>query len=93
MLREQTRGLSSNALKLIALLTMFLDHIGAVLIDSGWMNQVLRMVGRVSFPIFAFLLVEGTTNTAARFHKDASSSYLRHPSRASSPKNKVKKTF
>ncbi len=62
-MREQTRGLSSNALKLIALLTMFLDHIGAVLIVSGWMNQVLRMVGRVSFPIFAFLLVEGFLHT------------------------------
>lgn len=63
MLMERTRGLSGNGLKIIALLTMFLDHIGAVLIVSGWRNQVLRMVGRVAFPIFAFLLVEGFLHT------------------------------
>lgn len=63
MLTDSSKGLSGNALKIIAILTMFLDHMGAVLIKSGALNRVLRMVGRMAFPIFAFLLVEGFLHT------------------------------
>ena len=53
-------GLSGFALKIIAILTMLTDHIGAGLFPSQiW----LRMVGRLAFPIFAFLICEGFYHT------------------------------
>ena len=58
--------LNRSALKWIALITMFIDHIGAVIgqqafYDVGllWLYFVLRSVGRLSFPIFAFFIAEG----------------------------------
>lgn len=71
---------TANTLKIIAILTMFIDHIGAavieriinsdvflsdevsdvlVLIDNG-----LRGVGRLAFPLFVFMIVEGYTHTS-----------------------------
>lgn len=47
-------------LKVIAILTMLIDHIGAVLFPE---LIVLRMIGRLAFPIFAYLLVEGYFHT------------------------------
>ena len=38
MEQSTPRGLSSTALKLIAITTMFIDHIGAVLIEGGILN-------------------------------------------------------
>jgi len=52
-------GLSQEGLKLIACLTMLCDHIGAVLVP--WIP--LRIIGRLSFPIFCFLIAEGTFHT------------------------------
>lgn len=49
-----------NVLKLIALLTMVIDHVGAVLYPN---IIVLRMIGRISFPIFAYLLALGYKST------------------------------
>ena len=54
-------GISGFTLKCIAMITMFLDHLGAVLFP-GCME--LRMVGRISFPIYCFLLVEGAVHTS-----------------------------
>lgn len=48
--------LSNNMLKVIACITMFIDHMGVILFPN---IMILRIIGRVSFPIFAFLLVEG----------------------------------
>jgi len=48
--------LTGNQLKLIAAVTMTLDHIGAYLFPSVWW---LRMVGRLAFPIFAYMVGEG----------------------------------
>lgn len=49
-----------NVLKLIALLTMVIDHVGAVLYPN---IIVLRMIGRIRFPIFAYLLALGYKST------------------------------
>ncbi len=54
------RGLTGFDLKCIAIFSMLVDHIGAYLFPSEvWM----RYVGRLSFPIFAFLIVEGYFHT------------------------------
>lgn len=48
--------MSSFTLKCIALITMIIDHIGAVFFpDLIW----IRYIGRISFPIYAFLLAQG----------------------------------
>ena len=53
--------MSVFSLKLIALLSMVIDHIGAVLFpDKLW----LRYIGRLAFPIFCFLLTEGFRHTS-----------------------------
>ena len=55
------RRLSSNALKLTACVCMAVDHIGIVFMDN---NYIMRAVGRLAFPIFAFLLVQGLLHTS-----------------------------
>ncbi len=58
--QRSARCLSGNLLKLLAMVTMFIDHAGATLFYSQlWM----RCVGRLAFPIFAFLIAEGYTHT------------------------------
>ena len=49
-------GLSGNQLKLIALITMTIDHIGAYLLPQ---YRILRIIGRISMPIYAFMIAEG----------------------------------
>lgn len=53
---EKIKCLTSFELKVIALITMTLDHIGAVLLPQ---YGFLRIIGRIAFPIYAFLIVEG----------------------------------
>lgn len=82
----RTKGITGNTLKMIAIVTMFIDHIGVAIIENGiikyqqtnpayeifglqgesmWsmIDLVLRTIGRVAFPIFCFLLVEGFFHT------------------------------
>lgn len=79
------QGLSGTALKRIACITMFIDHIGASCLEAGILlpaittgaasyggvsvsalltvDRVLRFTGRLAFPLFCFLLVEGFLHT------------------------------
>lgn len=57
---EREKGITAFDLKCIALLSMLIDHLGAFIFkDVVW----LRCVGRLAFPIFAFLIVEGYLRT------------------------------
>ena len=52
--------MSAFVLKLIACVTMFIDHIGyAIFNGSSWFNYI----GRLAFPIFAFQISEGYIHT------------------------------
>ncbi|MDF2608678.1 MAG: putative rane protein [Lachnospiraceae bacterium] len=54
------------ALKLIAIITMLIDHTTAVLVSyetSPNLYLLGRTIGRLAFPIFCFLLVEGLLHT------------------------------
>lgn len=72
-------SITGSTLKIIAILIMLIDHIGAAIVGplrySLAQNYpalsrcfldlypVLRNIGRLAFPIFCFLLVEGFTHT------------------------------
>ena len=75
------RCLSGSALKLIACVTMLLDHVTALILthDSAFTVPVValfgkgyswyflfRSIGRIAFPIYVFLLVEGFMHTRNR---------------------------
>lgn len=57
---DKKLGLNGCALKCIAMSSMLIDHVGAVLYPQ---YIVLRMIGRLAFPIYCFLLVEGAMHT------------------------------
>ena len=90
--KQKKKGISGSTIKIIAVVTMLIDHVAAALLTrmlisrglldismSGdyvqimqWIadNAVLyygmsamRMIGRLGFPIFCFLLVEGFQKT------------------------------
>ncbi len=52
--------LSGNVLKIIAAFFMVIDHIGYILFPAC---TILRIIGRASFPIFAFMIAEGCCYT------------------------------
>ncbi len=56
--------MSTFYLKLIAIITMLIDHTTVVLIPvDSELHLIGRIIGRLAFPIFAFLLVEGFYHT------------------------------
>ncbi|ABX43724.1 TraX family protein [Lachnoclostridium phytofermentans] len=82
MRKERTTTLNSFTLKLIACFTMLIDHFTTIFVpryttplfhitlssyelDVTW-YVVGRSIGRIAFPIFAFLIVEGFFHTRNR---------------------------
>lgn len=80
--KEKKTGLTGNMLKIIALISMAIDHVGATILEpaynikfsniikhpftsdlTAFLDLILRSIGRLSFPIFCFLLVEGYFHT------------------------------
>lgn len=57
------RFLSGNAIKIIGAITMVSDHIGYVLFPD---EEIFRIIGRLAFPLFAFMISEGARYTKNR---------------------------
>ena len=77
---QKKYGISGSTLKMLAIITMFIDHLGATVLrtitrlpavtsDQNvfalWSNiyNISRDIGRIAFPIFCFLIVEGFCHT------------------------------
>ena len=46
--------------KMLAVIFMVIDHAGAILFGN---NLIMRLIGRLSFPMFVYLLYDGYRNT------------------------------
>jgi hypothetical protein len=62
------KGISGAVLKWIAIITMIIDHFAVAIYwnlpeRSYMVYDVMRKIGRISFPIYCFLLVEGFFHT------------------------------
>lgn len=53
-------GLSGNRIKLLAALAMFCDHVGMIFFPRV---GIFRAIGRIAFPLFAFMIAEGAAHT------------------------------
>lgn len=56
-------GLNGNALKVLAMVSMFIDHFGMIFFPYV---IAFRIVGRLAFPIYAYLIAEGCKYTHDR---------------------------
>lgn len=75
-------GISGSTLKIIAAISMVLDHVSRIVLTNGIMthasynqisdeqwailsetSDVLHVLGRIAFPLFCFLIVEGFLHT------------------------------
>ena len=54
-------NLDTNFLKIIAIITMLIDHIGYVFFPD---RIELRIIGRISFPLFAYCIAVGFLYTS-----------------------------
>lgn len=52
--------MSSFAIKLVAIITMLIDHLGFFVFPQF---VILRAIGRLSFPLFSWLIANGAKNT------------------------------
>lgn len=72
---ERFRIMNGSMLKVIAVFTMLLDHTASVLLEDTYfillrfgertvdLYEIMRLLGRLSFPLYAFLLIEGFEHT------------------------------
>lgn len=93
-IRKQRNGITGSSLKIIAIISMLIDHSAAVIIDRIFIMKgldkidqsdlqllgdfigenfgrilsygLMRLIGRLAFPIFCFLLIEGFIYTSNR---------------------------
>lgn len=91
-MQRKKKGLSGSTLKLVAIITMFIDHFAAIILDRylisiGILNlnqenillpenrtiliiyvidMIMRLIGRLGFPLFCFLLIEGYYHTRSK---------------------------
>ena len=83
LIPDKYRFLSGSTIKLIAVLTMLIDHTAGYFVPGGYvlfsigshsfmLYSIMRMIGRIAFPLFAFLLVEGFLHTRSRIRYGAS---------------------
>ena len=75
MTKSVSGGFSGSTLKILAMIFMVVDHTAASVIGRGYFGTVdpsgvweavywiMRGIGRLAFPIFCFLLVEGVYHT------------------------------
>ena len=56
-------GFNANQLKILAMISMTLDHIGLLLLPR-WI--LLRVLGRLAMPIYAYMIAEGCRHTRDR---------------------------
>lgn len=62
-MKKHNLSFSGFTLKIIAIATMTVDHIGAIIMEglgqTGSLYMFFRLIGRAAFPLFAFMVVEG----------------------------------
>ena len=81
VMEERAGGISGSTVKLVGIITMLIDHFAATVLarflirmrlSGEWSEPLysaynyLRMIGRLGFPIFCFLLVEGFGKTRSK---------------------------
>ena len=60
-------GLDATAIKLIALVIMTIDHVGAFCPNLSWVSGIvypLRLVGRIAAPLFLYCVAESLRHTS-----------------------------
>lgn len=57
--------LNSFTLKMIAIICMIIDHVGYIFFPN---TIIFRAIGRIAFPIFCFLIVEGFHHTRSHMN-------------------------
>ena len=57
---KKIQFLDGTMLKIIAMISMVCDHVGALLM---WNNKIMRSIGRIAMPLFAFGVAEGYIHT------------------------------
>ena len=68
------RNFTAYQLKWIAIITMTIDHFGVLVLYPYTNNQLIdtlyivsRLIGRIAFPLFAFMIAEGVYRTKHRY--------------------------
>ena len=63
----KSRGLTRDAIKMIAMLTMFFNHFSHVFLTAGtYPAEFLKGIGYFTAPVMCYFLVEGFYKTSSR---------------------------